>query len=98
MASGLIDTPELPRLAPGGREPPDAARQGTRHTFFEAAGPAGSGGDWAACPIWRREELLAGNQIAGPAIIEEISATTVLYPGDVAVVDALGSLVVRIDG
>jgi N-methylhydantoinase A len=42
--------------------------------------------------------LLAGNEIAGPAIVEEISATTVIYPGDVARVDALGSLVVEIGG
>jgi N-methylhydantoinase A len=91
-ATGLIDTPELPRPALGEREPIPEARSGTRRTFFETAG----GGGWAACPVWQREALLAGNAIAGPAIIEEVSATTVLYPGDRALVDALGSLVVEI--
>jgi N-methylhydantoinase A len=91
-ATGLIDTPELPRPAEGSREPPGEARTGARRVYFEAGG----GGDWAECPVWRREALLAGNEIAGPAIIEEVSATTVLYPGDHARVDAIGSLIVEL--
>jgi len=46
--------------------------------------------------VWRREALLAGNETAGPAIVEEVSATTVLYPGDHARVDAIGSLIVEV--
>jgi len=91
-ATGLIDTPELPRPPEGEREPPEAARSGTRRTFFETTG------DWAECPVWQREALLAGNEITGPAIVEEVSATTVLYPGDQARVDAVGSLVVEVGG
>ena len=90
-ATGLIDTPELPRPPQGGREPPRPARVGTRRAYFEERG-------WLDCPVWRREALLAGNTINGPAIVEEVSATTVLYPGDVARVDAVGSLVVEIGG
>jgi N-methylhydantoinase A len=92
IATGLIDTPELPRPPAGGGEPAEA-RTGTRRVFFEA----GASGDWAECAVWRREALLAGNEIAGPAIIEEVSATTVLYPGDRARVDAVGSLIVEVD-
>ena len=95
-ATGLIDTPELPRPASGGQEPPAGARRGTRRVFFEAG--QGGGGNWADCPVWQREALLAGNRIAGPAIVEEVSATTVLYPGDQARVDEIGSLVVDIGG
>ena len=91
-ATGLIDMPQLPRPPVGGSEPPVDARQGTRRAFFESGG----GGHWTACPVWRREALLAGNRIEGPAVIEEMSATTVLYPGDVASIDALGSLVVEV--
>ena len=91
-ATGLIDTPELPRPAEGGKEPSADARSGARRVYFEA----GSGGDWTECAVWRREALLAGNDIAGPAIFEEVSATTVLYPGYRARVDAIGSLVVTI--
>jgi N-methylhydantoinase A len=94
-ATGLIDTPELPRPAKGRDEPPDEARRGTRRVFYEATEAIG-GGNWIASPVWRREALLAGNRIAGPAIVEEVSATTVLYPGDQARVDEIGSLVVEI--
>jgi N-methylhydantoinase A len=93
-ATGLIDTPELPRPAEGVREPPAEARSGMRRVYFEAGG----GGDWAECPVWRREALLAGNAVAGPAIIEEVSATTVLYPGDHARFDPIGSLIVELGG
>jgi N-methylhydantoinase A len=93
-ATGLIDTPELPRPQQGGAEPPSEASSGTRRAYFEAG--EGTGGSWAECPVWRREALLAGNRIAGPAIIEEISATTVLYPGDQGRVDEVGSLIVEI--
>jgi N-methylhydantoinase A len=93
-ATGLIDTPELPRPPQGGQEPPEEAQSGRRRAFFET--PGRGGGEWLACPVWRREALLAGNEIPGPAIVEEVSATTVLYPGDRARVDALGSLVVEV--
>jgi N-methylhydantoinase A len=93
-ARGLIDTPELPRPAQGDSAPLDDACSGERRVYFEAAGPTGGG--WYDCRIWRREALLAGNQIAGPAIVEEVSATTVLYPGDRARIDDLGSLIVEV--
>ncbi len=95
-ATGLIDKPELPRPTPGEAAPPENARSGTRRAYFEAGEgrPAG----WTECPVWRREALRAGNEIAGPALVEEISATTVLYPGDRAHVDAVGSLIVEVGG
>ena len=93
-ATGLIDTPELPRPAAGGREPPAEARQGMRRVYFESATPGGGG--WHEAPVWHREALRAGNEISGPAIVEEISATTVLYPGDGARLDNIGSLIVDI--
>jgi N-methylhydantoinase A len=95
-ATGLIDTPELPRPKQGGAEPPQDAQRGSRRAYFDAA--QGRSGGWAECPVWRREALFAGNRVAGPAIIEEISATTVLYPGDRAHVDAIGSLIVEVGG
>jgi N-methylhydantoinase A len=92
IARGIIDTPELPRPASGGNVPPAAARSGSRRVYFEAD----SGGDWRDCPVWARDALLTGNEIAGPAIVEEVSATTVLYPGDSGRIDEFGSLIVDI--
>jgi N-methylhydantoinase A len=51
-------------------------------------------GGWRATPVYRRESLPP--RIDGPAIIEQLDCTTVLEPGNRAVVDALGNLVVTI--
>ena len=47
---------------------------------------------WLSVPVWQRELLPAGFAIAGPAIIEEFSSTTVLMPGDKAQVGAYGEI------
>ena len=93
-AIGKVDAPELPMLAVGESSPPTDARTGTRRVFFEGRDP-GDAGDWATTQVLARDKLLAGNRIAGPAIVEEISATTVLYPGDRAEVHASGVLIVE---
>jgi len=92
VAIGMIDTPELPQLEEGGATPASVADAGARKVFFESD----RGGAWGEARVWMREKLLAGNCIAGPAIIEEVSATSVLYPGDSAVVHASGSLIVEV--
>ena len=54
--------------------PPKAAFTGKRKVYF--------GGGFRPTPTYRRAALLAGNRIAGPALIEEHASTTVLMPGD----------------
>jgi N-methylhydantoinase A len=51
-----------------------------------------------ATPTYRRDALLAGNRIKGPALIEEYASTTVLMPGDRLEVDELGNLVISVQG
>jgi N-methylhydantoinase A len=93
-AIGKVDAPRLPGLAAGGPEPPPAALIGMRRVFFEGDA-IGEPGAWAAARIVQRDRLLSGNVLEGPAVIEEVSATTVLYPGDRARVLANGALVVE---
>ena len=93
-AIGLIDAPRLPTLNSGSQQPRAEAGIGQRRVFFERGGANNAG--WLDAEIVDRAALLAGNRIAGPAVIEEISATTVLYPGDVAIVHPSGSLLVEI--
>jgi N-methylhydantoinase A len=93
-AIGKIETPELPILAVGGPAPPPEALASTRDVFFEGDAISDAGG-WRPARIFRRDQLLADNVIEGPAVIEEISATTVLYPGDRARVHVNGSLLVE---
>ncbi len=49
-------------------------------------------GSWHAAAIYAREKLPLGATIAGPAVIEQLDATTVLEPGSCATVDAIGNL------
>jgi N-methylhydantoinase A len=45
--------------------------------------------------VWR-PALAAGSEIAGPAVIEEPNATTFVPPGDRAVIDAWGNIVITL--
>jgi 5-oxoprolinase (ATP-hydrolysing)/N-methylhydantoinase A len=65
-----------------------AALKGTRQAFF--------GDGFTDTPVYDRYALAAGTEIAGPAIIEEREATTIVAPGDRVTVDATGTLRIRI--
>jgi N-methylhydantoinase A len=49
-------------------------------------------------PVYRRESLLAGQSIRGPAIVDQLDATTVLLPGQTAAVSSHGSLLITENG
>ncbi len=53
-------------------------------------------GGWKNTPIWRREQLAPGARLAGPAIVEQMDATTVIEPGNTVVADKFGNLVVTV--
>ena len=88
--TGLLRKPRFERIAQGGAVPPADAHRGSRAVYF-----AESGG-YVETPTYHRPLLSAGNRIAGPALIEEYAATTVVHPGDVLEVDAFGDLVIEI--
>jgi N-methylhydantoinase A len=50
------------------------------------------------CDVWQRDELVAGQSIAGPAVIEEDASTTVLPPGDVGEIDSWGNIAITLGG
>ena len=88
--TGLLRKPPFERIAEGGAVPPADAHRGSRAVYFaESAG-------YVETPTFQRAQLVAGNRIAGPALIEEYASTTVLHPGDVLEVDAFGDLVIAI--
>jgi N-methylhydantoinase A len=91
VARGLADPPKLARLPRGGPDP--SAAQVTRrgvHVSDEQG--------FVACAVYDRARLLAGHRISGPAVIEQFDATTFLLPGQEAIVDDLGFLVIREQG
>ena len=48
--------------------------------------------------IFDRAKLLAGNRIAGPAVITQKDSTTVIHPGHVGEVDAYLNILIRPEG
>jgi N-methylhydantoinase A len=64
------------------------ARIGEREVWFD--------GGWRATPVYAREKLPLENEIAGPAIIEQLDCTTVLEPGCRARPDAHGNLLIEV--
>jgi N-methylhydantoinase A len=47
-------------------------------------------------PVYDRATLLPGDTIAGPAVIEQLDSTTLLFPGDRATVDPHLNLMVEL--
>jgi N-methylhydantoinase A len=82
-ATGAVANPQAG--GPAG-ESGGAAAIGRRAVYFAAG--------WVDTPVYRRAGLSAGSLIAGPAVVEEMSATTLLHPGQQAGVDAAGNLIV----
>lgn len=48
------------------------------------------------CPIYLRSGFKPGDQLEGPAVIEEIGATILVYPGDKMHVNEFGYLVIEV--
>ncbi|MSQ71221.1 MAG: hydantoinase/oxoprolinase family protein [Betaproteobacteria bacterium] len=60
-----------------------------RQVWFEQGG-------WVDTPVYRREYLPAGAQFNGPAIVEQLDATTVVEPGNAVELDKLGNLILKV--
>ena len=50
------------------------------------------------CPVYQRDALRAGARIAGPAIVQELGTTTVLFKGDDCKVAPSGELIIKVGG
>jgi len=66
------------------------ARTGSREVYH------GKAHGWCTTEVYDRDLLSAGTRIDGPAVIEEMSSTTVLGPRHHATVDAYGTLVISL--
>ncbi len=87
-AAGLVPKAEIRRQAEAGADPSEALA-GRRSVWLPEAS------DFVDCPIYERDRLKAGNLIAGPAIIEQMDATTVVLPGMAARVEPYLNLVLE---
>jgi len=67
------------------------AQTGSRNVYH------GKAQGWHATAVYDRDLLSAGTRIPGPAVIEEMSSTTVIGPTHQAVVDHYGTLVISLE-
>ena len=49
------------------------------------------------CRVFQRHALSVGDEVIGPAVIEQLDATTLVYPGDTARVDDFGNILISLD-
>ncbi|MFL6803201.1 MAG: hydantoinase/oxoprolinase family protein, partial [Xanthobacteraceae bacterium] len=82
---GIVPQVEMPKFAPTGGTLSHALRE-TRTVRFDGAD--------IDCPIYQRERIDVGLSVAGPAILDQFDCTTVIYPGQVARVDAWKNLII----
>jgi len=78
---------DAPPLAPTRQGTGTVAPTGSRPVFFAGA--------WHDTPIVWRPDLGAGDEVVGPAVVEEYGSTLPVPPGVRVVVDRLGALVAR---
>jgi N-methylhydantoinase A len=87
-AYGLVAKPAADRYRSATRSLDDALVE-RRAMWFQGARAEG--------PVWERERLPERARLAGPAIVEEFGATTVLPPGWRGAIDDHGNLVLEPD-
>ncbi len=87
---GNVTKPKLERIDAGDGTPLEAARLGTRDVYV-------GHGRYLPFAIYRRDALLAGNVVPGPAVIEEVTATAVVEPEQTCTVDPYGNLVISLN-
>jgi N-methylhydantoinase A len=84
-AYGVVDKPQLPTLAAGGRLAD--ARTGARPVAFD--------GRFQSTPVYARERVPPEADVPGPAVIEEPGAATLVPPRFRGWVDRFGNLVLE---
>jgi len=53
---------------------------------------------WIDTPVYLRDRIAAGTTLHGPAVVEEMSSTVVLAPGQRAEFDRIGNILVHVRG
>ncbi len=78
--------------APLTRAPKDASEGpgSVRSVYFEGA--------YRETPVFARESLPQGVDLVGPALVEQVDSTVIVFPGHTARVDESGNLVIRTEG
>jgi N-methylhydantoinase A len=90
--TGVGAIPKTPLTSwPAGGLDSTPALKGTRLAYFPEAG------GWVDTLVYDGSKLRAGNRIAGPAVVEEVTTTIVICPNDVAEIDRLGNVIIQVN-
>jgi len=89
VAIGPIDRGRVTEIEEGPRDPSKAFKQ-LRKVYFDELK------DFVDCPTYERLQLRAGNELMGPAVVEQMDTTTVIPPNQQAVVDSFGNIVIEV--
>ncbi len=87
-ATGRLDAMQAPQAAPMSDATPTAVD--TRAVWFDDDNPAET-------PIYDRATLTAGMSFLGPAVVEQLDSTTIVFPGDDVSVDSSMNLIISVD-
>ncbi|MAY63253.1 MAG: hydantoinase [Rhizobiales bacterium] len=86
-ATGIVPKADLEIHEPKGAKPEAKTR---RPVWFDGDAPSDT-------PIYERDDLPAGFELTGPAIIEQFDSTTVVPPGTRMEVDKYLNIIIRIE-
>jgi N-methylhydantoinase A len=94
---GCVAKPQLKQQAAQAAIPAEA-RGGARLAYFaDPEAPAAPPVAWEQTPVYRLPGLVAGNRVAGPAIVETPVTTIVLPPRHAATVDAYLNVAIELE-
>lgn len=89
---GAVPHVRIAEIEKGGDDASAAIKTTTQALFWasETAKP-----EWVETPVFERSQLLAGNKIDGPAIVEQFDSTTIIGMNQHAYVDAVGHIIIE---
>lgn len=88
----MVKVPKLPfKKYPTVKEISPKAIKEHRQAFF----PETKG--YVAIPVYDRDQLMPGNTLRGPCIVEQLDTTTVIYPNQSAEIDEYRNIIIETD-
>lgn len=89
-ARGAVPRAPLPERSPASWPVQDALKE-KRPVYFPARK------HYVECPVYDRARIGSGHKLSGPAVIEQLDATTVVFPGQSATADRYGNLLIALE-
>ena len=85
---GIVPPVDIPRHEPQGKPLAKALRE-TRKARFD--------GQMLDCPVYQRELLDVGVTFTGPAVVDQLDCTTIVFPGQTARIDEYRNIIITME-